>query len=246
MGLVKPARGWRVTDDAWDDIYRRLEGLWLFNEGSGTIVADASGHGRHGVASSSVPWAPSPSGGMWRNNSGTFRRVDVGGPTATWFPLAEFTMVMSVMVVQAPNSSVGFMGLTQAGPLRAAYIAWSTSGPTEHKYRVGIYSDTGASAFPAGLTDIPPVGTMTSVALVYRGTSCELWLQGQLAAQNTLSGTRFASSAITSPLWLGAWTNGTAPISSWYNAIDWAALWSRALSAQEVRRLHEQPPWMVG
>jgi len=29
----------------------------------------------------------------------------------------------------------------------------------------------------------------------------------------------------------------------WDGEVDHAAIWSRALSASEVRRLHEQPPW---
>ena len=32
----------------------------------------------------------------------------------------------------------------------------------------------------------------------------------------------------------------------WDGEVDHVAIWSRALSAIEVRRLHEQPPWMVG
>jgi len=32
----------------------------------------------------------------------------------------------------------------------------------------------------------------------------------------------------------------------WEGEVDHAAIWSRALSSREVRRLHEQPPWMVG
>ena len=39
---------------------------------------------------------------------------------------------------------------------------------------------------------------------------------------------------------IGASSNGTE---IWNGTIDYCAIWSRALSSREVRRLHEQPPW---
>jgi hypothetical protein len=241
---VKPARGWRITDDRWDDIYRGIEGLWLFNDGSGTIVADASGHGRHGVANVTPPWSASPMGGCWANATGYQMYVTVS-TAATWFPPADFTIVGSCRVLA--DSIVGLIGLPQAGPRIGCMIAWSTAGAADDKWRASIYNTIGGSTQSAGPQNDPAVGELATIALVLSGNVATFWQQGKQVDSDVLPGTRFVSATIPGPLWLCArTTNGTGPTHAQYNAVEWCAIWSRALSASEVRRLHEQPPWMVG
>lgn len=230
MGLVKPARGWRVTDDAWDDIYRGLEGLWLMNDGSGTVVADASGHGRHGTAVNGPTWVAGDAG--WYGNFAAKNACYIL-PSALHtilVPTGYWTMAVRCATTQIASGYA---------------VAFTNSNAIQASISVYAFSDTYTGLFVSGssgvscktTTDIND-GKMCTLVGTNANKAMTIYHNGSVAATAT-AGTYVSGIDLR----IGCRNPGET---DWDGTIDYAAIWSRALSAQEVRRLHEQPPWMVG
>lgn len=237
MGLTKPARGWRVTDDAWDDIYRGLEGLWLFNEGSGTIVADASGHGRHGTVVGAAVWQAGATG--WQLScDGANDYVSAPMPVSVW--AGDYTVALRV--AQQPNTNYeGIFGVVNAagnGVAIRSIIGSAVNGTVNnwvHYNATPVAIATTSVASDAGWHTV--VGGVAGVkTYISRDAAAPLFSGGSLLTRT--------APATTCVIGAGVTTNGFLRCARCQ--IDYVAIWSRALSAQEVRRLHEQPPWMVG
>jgi hypothetical protein len=234
---VKPARGWRITDDRWDDIYRSIEGLWLMNEGSGTIVADSSGHGRHGTAIGGPAWQAGHTG--WRLSfDGVNDYVSAPMPVAVW--AGDYTVALRV--AQQPDTNYeGIFGVTNAagdGVAIRSFIGLAVDGTSNRWAQydatlanittTAIASDTGWHTVVGGVT-----GVKTYI-------SCD-------ASTPVLSvGSLLTRTAPATTCAIGASVSSGGSLLYAVCQIDYVAIWSRALSASEVRRLHEQPPWMVG
>jgi hypothetical protein len=227
---VKPARGWRVTDGPYDDIYRGLQGLWLMNEGTGTIVADSSGHGRHGTVVGAAVWTPTATG--WGLNPNAAGYVDIPAPGIR-FGAGDFTIVFRA----AAGTMAGLERMVAGGATGAGewFIMHQRTGPDGGTW--GFYGDSGSiSANGSTLIAAAP----TSYVAVRRGATMTVY---QDAVAVGSDGSASADLTYSADIHIGASSNGTL---IWNGTIDYCAIWSRALSSSEVRRLHEQPPWMVG
>ncbi len=237
MGLVKPARGWRITDGAWDETLRGIEGLWLMNDGTGTIVADASGHGRHGTAVNGPAWQPGHTG--WRLSfDGMDDYVSAPVPVSVW--AADYTVCLRV--AQQPDTNYeGIFGVVNAAGNSVAIrsiIGQFVNGTVNswaHYNATPVAIVTTAVASDAGWHTV--VGGVAGVkTYISHDAAAPLFSGGPLLTRT--------APATTCVIGAGVATNGTLICARCQ--IDYVAIWSRALSAQEVRRLHEQPPWMVG
>ena len=220
---VKPARGWRVTDGPYDDIYRGLQGLWLMNEGSGTIIADSSGHGRHGTASG-VTWVAGPSGWAQSYAAANATVTLPADLAALLVPTADYTVHVRARTAQAADG----------------YLVACTDGTD---IQAAIWSDAGVPTLTAGGNSCVASHLLTDnlwhsiTAVVLAGTAT-LYFDGAPVSS-------VAAGATTGGVDVRIGTRNPGA-DDWDGEVDHAAIWSRALSASEVRRLHEQPPWMVG
>jgi len=218
--MVKPARGWRITDGAWDETLRGIEGLWMMTDGTGATVADASGHGRHGTASGTT-WVAGPSG--WSTNYAA-ANATVTLPAdlaAIIVPTGEYTIHVRARTAQATDG----------------YLVACTDGTD---IQAAIWSDAGVPTLTAGGNSCVASHLMTD----------NLWhsITATVAAGTA---TLYFDGAPVSSVAAGATTGGVdvrigtrnPGADDWDGEVDHAAIWSRALSASEVRRLHEQPPW---
>ena len=234
---VKPARGWRITDDRWDDIYRGIEGLWLFNDGSGTIVADSSGHGRHGTAIGGPVWQAGATG--WQLSfDGVNDYVSAPMPVAVW--AGDYTVALRV--AQQPDTNYeGIFGVTNAagdGVAIRSFIGLAVAGTSNRwaQYDATLAAiETKAIASDTGWHTV--VGGVTGVKTYISRDASTPVLSGSSLLTRTAPATTCA---------IGASVSSTGSLLYAVCQIDYVAIWSRALSASEVRRLHEQPPWMVG
>lgn len=233
MGLTKPARGWRVTDAPWDDIYRGIEGLWLFNEGTGDIVADCSGHGRHGTVEGAT-WVAGPSG--WCGSfDGINDRVVLSG-------VPNLFMSHSIVGCVRVRNNTTFrpifaQGITPTGHTVRFYARKQNETYSEY-YAYNAITLVSVATGPAGQVE----WTTETHAAVYGRPTVTVYTNGIAGTTGTMT---IPDPGVTLPTHIGNAPSPTAAL--WYaGEIEWVGIWSRALSAQEVRRLHEQPPWMVG
>ena len=235
MGLTKPARGWRITDDRWDDIYRGIEGLWLMNEGTGTIVADSSGHGRHGTAIGGPVWQAGATG--WQLSlDGTNDYISVPVPASVW--VNDYTIAARVYPTQTDNLARGIVQVSNAGNTNFGRIWMQYNGATG--FLRFIEYNTTPFAHSVG----PDVAaSMMSIAMTRAGVTITGYHNAAASAPATFGGTQQVAGTTVR---IGAVHDGTNLVRYGKGPVSYVAIWSRALSAQEVRRLHEQPPWMVG
>jgi hypothetical protein len=211
------------VDDRYDDAYRGLAYLGMMTDGTGTIVADSSGHGRHGTASG-VTWVAGPSG--WAQNYAA-ANATVTLPAdlaALLVPTADYTIHVRARTAQAADG----------------YLVACTDGTD---IQAAIWTDAGVPTLTAGGNSCVASHLLTDnlwhsiTAVVLAGTAT-LYFDGapvsSVAAGATASGVDVR---------IGTRNPGA---DDWDGEVDHVAIWSRALSSREVRRLHEQPPWMVG
>lgn len=237
MGLVKRPRGWRITDGPWDDVYRGLEGLWLFNEGTGDMVADCSGHGRHGTVWGAT-WVAGPSG--WLGSfDGTNDYVSCPCPVATWS--ADYSVLIRYRQWSQDNYD-GILGVVSdtgnAASIRA--ISGSATAPTTVSWQ--HYDNTGPRS--TSFTTINDAWVSVIGGVVGNKPHIYVWGVG---ITSYLQGPQLLTRvAPHTECWFGCAVASAGGKLHAHCEVDYAAVWSRALSAQEARRLHEQPPWMVG
>jgi len=220
---VKPARGWRATDGPWDELLRGLAGMWQLTDGSGTVVADSSGHGRHGTASG-VTWVAGPSG--WAQNyAAADATVTLPADLAALLvPTADYTIHVRARTAQATDG----------------YLVACTDGTD---IQAAIWSDAGVPTLTAGGNSCVASHLLTDnlwhsiTAVVLAGTAT-LYFDGAPVSS-------VAAGATTGGVDVRIGTRNPGA-DDWDGEVDHAAIWSRALSAAEIKRLHEQPPWMVG
>lgn len=236
---LKPPRGWVLGNDGRpiDPIYRGLEGLWIFNEGTGDLVADCSGHGRHGTVVGAT-WVAGPSG--WLGSfDGRNDYVSCPCPIATWS--ADY----SVLIRYRQWSQDGYDGVF--GVINSAGNA-----PC-------IRSLSGIAAKPATVSwahyDTTTIQSTSSVIINDSWVSVVGGVAGnQPHIYVWKSGTAFHSiraealldrAAPHAVCWFGCGVSSTGTKLCAHCEIDYAAIWSRVLSAAEVKRLHENPPWLL-
>jgi hypothetical protein len=222
-GQTKPARGWRTTDGPWDELLRGLAGMWQMTDGSGTVVADSSGHGRHGTASG-VTWVAGPSG--WAQSYAAVNATVTlpADLVALLVPTADYTIHVRARTAQASDG----------------YLVACTDGTD---IQAAIWSDAGVPTLTAGGNSCVASHLLTdnlwhSITGVVSAGTARLYFDGAPVSS-------VAAGATTGGVDVRIGTRNPGA-DDWDGEVDHVAIWSRALSSREVRRLHEQPPWMVG
>jgi len=196
-----------------------LVASYAFEEGAGTTVADASGHGNTGTISGAT-WVTTGKYGKALSFNGTSSLVSVSDVAAlhlttgmtleAWVQPSSVTSWRSVMLKETSN------GL--------AYGLYSSNDASRPAGFVHIGQDVDATG-PAAVV----VGAWTHLAATYDGAAFKLYVNGTQVTSRALSGSIATS---TNPLRIGGntiWGEYFAGL------IDEVRIYSRALSAAEVQ-----------
>jgi len=215
-----------------------LAGYWKFDESSGSIAADSSGHGNNGVIENS-----SGDGGQW--TSGV-----VGGALHFRGPGASGDYVIVPGWPKALNGTMTWAAWVWAEtlPTQAAIGAGGSGDDGVGQFLLAVRS-AGGNALNGSLQNSArgvfgvaegvafPTNSWQHVALVADGAACRLYRDGSQVASLPYSGPLFNP---TNALSIGAvlTADDSAGLSGWWQGkMDEVAYWTRGLSASEVFEL---------
>lgn len=235
---VKPPRGWVLGNDGRpiDPVMRGIEGLWLFNEGTGDLVADCSGHGRHGTAVNGPAWQAGHTG--WRLScDGVNDYVEAPVPISVW--AADYTVCLRV-AQQPYNNYDGIFGVVNAAGDGVAIRCISGLAVDGIVNSWAHYNATPAAIATAAIAS--DTGWHTVVGGV---AGVKTYISRDAAAPTLSGGSLLTRTAPATTCVIGASVSSSGGLLYARCQIDWAAIWSRVLSAAEVKRLHENPPWLL-
>ncbi|HEX5090526.1 MAG TPA: LamG-like jellyroll fold domain-containing protein [Nocardioides sp.] len=197
-----------------------LVGAWAFDEGAGTTVDDASGHGNQGTIAG-ASWTTAGRFGGALSFNGTTNLVRVADSTS--LDLAG-AMTLSAWIKPTVSQS-GWRTIMQKQS--DAYHLNASSG-------AGALRPAGGGTFgTSGSTVVGPtavtVNAWTHVALTYDGTIQRLWINGTQVATRDIRGT---IQATDNPLFIG----GNVPYGEYFQGlIDDVRVYNRALSQSEIQ-----------
>jgi hypothetical protein len=210
-----------VVGQAWaaDDPY--LVGWWQFDEGSGTVAKDSSGHGNDGTLNGGPQWVPGYSGGALKFD-GTDDYVDCGNDAS--LDLTAWTITLWLNIAENKNYNAFVVkGLDAAENYEfLGFADGSLHMPITMASGTRTYVNT-----PVGLL---VVGEWAHFAYSYSETTGRrVFKDGSLVYSDAPSGT---PKATTEPLTIGnerpmtRFTNGT---------MDDVRIYNRVLTAGQVQ-----------
>jgi concanavalin A-like lectin/glucanase superfamily protein/Big-like domain-containing protein/putative Ig domain-containing protein len=204
-----------------------LVAAYGFEEGTGTLTADASGQGNPGIISGAA-WRPGKFG-----NSLEFDGLSNLVTVAT-SPEVNLTASLTIEAWVYPTSLTGWRTVllkeTTAGLAYALYANDNDPKPATYVRLAGTSFSEGAS----GITQIP-LNTWTHLATTFDGSSLSLHVGGVLVQSQPASGSIVQSSG---PLRLG----GNAIWGEYFaGRIDEVRVYNRALSAAEIQADMSRP-----
>jgi hypothetical protein len=190
-----------------------------FGEGSGTAVGDSSGNGNAGTAAN-ASWTTGHTGGALAFN-GTSTRVNV--PDSSSLDLTTALTLEAWVKPSALNGKWRTVLVKTAGDhlAYALYAAEQNGRPSGHP-------NTGADPFVGGPSALP-LNAWTHLATTWDGQVARLFVNGNLVATKSVTGTIAASGG---ELQIG----GNSIWGEWFaGAIDDVRIYDRALTGAEVR-----------
>src|SRR6266545_5835103 len=202
-----------------------LVAAYAFDEGTGTLAADASGNG-HSGALVGTTWTAGHSGSAASFN-GTSAYVDLGA-LGTFYQTA-FTLEAWVKKQTANLNDRGVLG-TWSGNANGGPMLWIDHLATRYHLTLNNgmanYLDSGQN---------PVAGQWQHLAATYDGTTARFYIDGTEVANRTFTGT-----VGNSNVWrVGAY--GSSPGGFFDGLIDDVRIYNRALSAVEVQTDKNQP-----
>jgi len=222
-----------ITTSAWAINVKSdpaLVGLWLFDEGSGTVVKDSSGNGNDGKSSSDFTW-----------DNGKFGKAIVS-PAATASSIvvpksASLDKVTKAMTIAAwfRIDTASDTGIRR--PNAFLLEDQSATEPVPDSFSFRMWTSKGLSPGVYGKTKLVQK-TWNHVAGTYDGTQMSLYING-VAEKELLSD---ANAAVD-----GKWSGDVGTPAdglqlkfaseTLIGAIDEVMLFSRALSASEIKEI---------
>jgi hypothetical protein len=206
-----------------------LVASYAFDEGSGTIIRDASGNKNDGALRGTTQWTTGNTGGALRFNG-----------------IADY-----VEVPDSPSLQVANTITMAAWILREAHRAnWervmAKSDASAYDYWLQV---TSAGAVGGGFTDSTgaartidttagaalPVNQWVHIAFVYDGTGLRGYVNGQLSKSVNVGSVKIRTTA-GRPLWFGRLLNGYVFV----GRIDEGCVYNRALTQEEILGLMGQ------
>jgi hypothetical protein len=201
---------------------------YSFDEGSGAIAVDSSGHGNDGLISDAA-WTDGRSGNALLFDGAT-SRVTV--------PHADKLGISAALTIEAwvqPYSSGGGQGLVvvkeRDDGLAYSLYSQGNAGPGA---QVAV-NESGSDVLAEALAGIP-LSAWTHLAMTYDGDFLRLFVDG---AQVQSTGAAGLIQMSEEPLLIGGST--VWPADSFHGLIDEVRIYDRALSAEEIQANMETP-----
>lgn len=221
-------------DNPSPDLLDGLVGHWRLDDGAGTVAADSSGRGNDGVLhdlDANSAWV----GGRSR---GALQTAHVGWVQVA--PAASIDAIVDQVTVSAWVDQEGT--ITAADNFATALSREMGTSQDQHYHlslllgRPTLFITTDAGYVAPGAPDSIPRDTWVHLAGVYDGATARLYVNGAEVASEPQTG-RFVPD--TTPVILGGNGNDASnvPTELFPGRIDELMLFSRALSAEEIRKL---------
>ena len=218
-----------AVPDATGTMDPTLAGHWNFDEGSGVVAVDSSGHANHGSLQGAATWGPGKVGShcLALNSAGAFvdipnAVVDTSKPysVSAWVKLSVAAGDQAVVSVDGTSDSAFFFKQHSAGFFTLEVRAFDTaSAPVAASASASVQTVAGIWTYFTGVFD---------------GSAIHLYVDGAV----------HGSAVLTTP-WrgLGHTFIGRSKFMGVYGddvtgAIDEVRLYRRALAASEVLALH--------
>jgi hypothetical protein len=200
-----------------------LVAAYSFDAGSGTSVADLSGHGNVGAIANAT-WAAGGHSGSALSFNGTNAWVTVAD-SPSLDPHGSMTLEAWVKPTRAGAWATAL--IKEAAPDNLAYGLYASSDTGQPSGNV-LVDRTTTDTYIRGTTTTPP-NVWTHLAATYDGSTLRVYVNGALQASTPISGPIQASSGA---LRIG----GNAIWSEWYaGLIDDVRVYSRSLSDAEIQ-----------
>jgi hypothetical protein len=200
-----------------------LVGAWGFEEGTGTVAADVSGHGLSGAIANAT-WT----------SAGKFGNALTFNGTNSWVTVADnallhLTTGMTVEAwVKPATAGTDWTAavIKERGTTGLAYALYATDGAA--KPPAGYVNKSGTD-YHATAASTLSLNAWTHLAVTYDGTTIRLYVNGSQVATKAVSGIINSSAA---PLRFG----GDSVWGEYFNGlIDEVRVYNRALAATEVQ-----------
>jgi len=217
-------------------INQGLVGCWPMNERAGTQVFDASGNGRHLTVPSGWTWVVDPQCGVCLLADGT-NRMYIPFTAITAYP---FTLVAAARIVAVvKNVSRRLIGLG-SGDYRTRYELALANYTTSSYDQPEIYARFagGSQNSNSGPQLTPELQRRVVVGVFASATSRLLYTNGSFMVEGT------ASTGIDSSVGVlavgGSAYSGAQKLTE-YDVIEFAAVYNRALTPNEIASLYVDP-----
>ncbi len=196
------------------------------DEGSGTIIIDASGNGHDATIDGTVNWVQSkPDFGTALSFPGTAGNYVRAG---TWNP-SETTGQLSLAVwIKWAGSTGAYQGIIAKADGTGTSACWQLTINNAATSEIGF-----AGGFPNWLASAPPVGQWEHIAVTYDGTTATMYVDGVNTGTN-VGGT--LGEATTSTITIGARTLTSPGDAAFNGIIDDVKIFNHALSEAEVQQ----------
>ena len=221
-GQLKPPKGMVLSKgNRWST--DGLVGLWLMNEGSGSIIADLSGNGNGGTLVNDTSWQAGKYG-YKLNFDGTGDYVDCGGNIGD-FGTGDFTIIVEVT---ATNGNAFDMFVAKGNVAAGDVACYKHIADNQFTF----YVDGGL--ININITDASLVGVPVQFAYVRAGSNAYLYVNGILRGTDSSAG----AADISNPhnLTIGGSEGGTTnPL---LGNIEYVYILNRALFVSEIAELY--------
>src|SRR6266498_3038156 len=205
---------------------------WNLDEGSGTTVADASGHGRTGTFSGGAAWGQGNDAGYSSDGSATFTNASVQQVAASGSVL-DTTQSFTVSAwVNLTDNTLNRTAVSQDGNRTSGFFL-GYSQPTNRWIFSRVTADSDSATAVRALSDIPPImGAWTHLVGVYDtgAGQMRIYVNGILQSATAPTGNWSATGAfvVGHAKWTGTATN------RWSGSIDDVRAYQKVLTGDQI------------
>ncbi|MCH8194425.1 MAG: hypothetical protein IIA65_10480, partial [Planctomycetes bacterium] len=197
-----------------------IEGVWLFDEGSGTIAKDSSGHGYDADLRENPMWVQGKRGHALKFQGGSYLEIRNSAENLA-FGGAEPFSITAWVKNQGGGTLIGKFN----GGIIGAYILVIGGGGT-----VQFHRETAPWSFSGSKT--LPNNDFGHVAVTYDGTDMKIYVNGEF---DTLQARGPQNTDTVTPVFIGARMTGGAPSNFLSGVLDEVALFNVALTEEQIR-----------
>ena len=217
-----------------------LVASWPFDEGSGTLVRDSSGHGNNGTISGDAQWVGGFSGSAlsFDGNTGRVRVPD----SASLDPATAVSVVAWIKATKPQGDYNYILAKGASGCLAASYGLYTgpNGGVMFYIARNGGLSYTRSPDGGDGVWN----GTWHFVVGTYDGSSVRLYTDGTQIGNGRSSNGPIDYDFPENDLFIGHYDKCAAL--DFHGQVDSPQIYNRALTASEIRAMYDQSTGVSG